>query len=173
MQGRVQNCTEGVATADDAVALVLGAKVLAGGVASPVLRYRAEHAAELWHRGAVRAIVASGAERWHGPSEAAVIARICIEKGVPEAALHLEERASTTEENILFSMGFLEALGAREVLIVTDRPHSFRARLVARRQGLRVRVSCPDIPWSRRRAQAWRREMVAFIWYWAWGRGRR
>ena len=133
------------------VALVLGARVLPGGVPSEALARRARHAAELWHQGEVATILASGADRWDGPSEAAVIAEVCRDLGVPARAIVLEEKAETTEENLRFAAPLLAAmgadlggeLGAVQVLIVTDRAHGLRAGLVARRQGIAARISSP------------------------------
>ena len=156
------------------VALVLGARVLDGGRPSSALRRRAEHAAHLWLAGRVRAIVVSGGDRWGGPSEARVMADLCRALGVPEAALALEARAATTEQNIALARPMLEALETDALLLVTDWPHSLRARLVARRQGwARVRVSCPSVPFRARVLRHWAREALALLWYWLSGKGRR
>ena len=147
-------------------ALVLGAKVV-DGRASPALRRRAEHAARLWLGGRVERIVCSGSDRWGGPSEAAVAAAVCREMGVPEAALVLEERAANTEENLRFSMGLV---GDARVVVVTDRAHGARARLLARRMRWAVEVSAPPSPpWSRARVKRVLREGVALVWVWVRG----
>ncbi len=154
------------------VALVLGAKVAAGGRASAALQRRASHAAALWQAGEVRAIVASGAHRWHPPSEAQVIARICRDAGVPDAVLFLEEGATTTAENLTRSVPILRALDATEVLLVTDRAHGRRAALVARRMGLSVRVSPPpEPPFRPSDLSRALREAAAFVLYWLRGTG--
>ncbi|WP_319003740.1 YdcF family protein [Alloyangia pacifica] len=152
------------------VALVLGAAVWAGGRPSPTLRRRAEHASALWRAGQVSAILASGGVGRHGPSEAAVIARLCREAGVPQAALVLEERSTSTEENLRFSLPLLREMGAREVVIVTDGFHAPRARLAARRLGLHValgpvRSDSPRVPLSLTRVKAGLREVPAYLWY--------
>ncbi|EBA10449.1 YdcF family protein [Sagittula stellata] len=152
------------------VALVLGAKVLEGGAPSPALRRRAAHAAGLYRSGAVDALLATGGALWGGPSEAEVIARLCAEAGVPETALVLEEAARNTRENIALSLPLLARMEARRVVIVTDRAHAPRARLVARRHGLEAAVSCPvPAPWSLGRARGVMREKVAYGWYWLRG----
>lgn len=160
--------------ADKPVALVLGAAVRPGGEPSPALARRARHAAGLWHAGEVRALVLSGGVHRFPPSEAEVMARVCRAEGIPATALHLETAALTTEDNIRLSLPLLAALGATEIVIVTDRYHAARARLVARRAGVRARTSCPRLtgapPW--RVARAWLREALALAWYWARGAGR-
>jgi uncharacterized SAM-binding protein YcdF (DUF218 family) len=159
---------------DRPVALVLGAAVRPGGVPSPALERRALCAAVLWRDGTVRAVVLSGGVRAHPPSEAEVMARVCQSAGVPEPALFLEKEAMTTEENVLRARPLLTAMGAHQVVIVTDRYHAARASLVARRAGLRVSVTCPRIVdatyW--RVARAWIREAVALCWYWLRGAGK-
>lgn len=155
---------------DCAVALVLGAMVRADGTASPALRRRAVHALGLWRSGAVQALVLSGAERWHPPSEAEAMARILRAAGVPDSALILEERATSTEENIAFAQPLLADLGAKRVILVTDRLHGPRAALIARRAGLEVELSCPGLPRpSRKLAQQALREVVAYLWTWGHG----
>ncbi len=151
------------------VALVLGAAVWAGGRASPTLERRALHAAGLWRSGEVSAILASGGVGRHGPSEAAVIARLCREAGVPEAVLMLEERSTSTEENLRFSLPLLREVGAASVVIVTDGFHAPRARLAARRLGLAalgpLSSDSPRVPLSANRVKVGLREVPAYLWY--------
>jgi uncharacterized SAM-binding protein YcdF (DUF218 family) len=130
-------------------ALVLGAKVHAGGLPSDSLRRRALHAAALWHQGRVALIVASGGEAPHTPAEAVIIARLCQDAGVPRAALRLEEAALTTRQNIRLSRAILRAEKVDGVILVTDPYHAPRARLMAWQEGLRAGASCPrmrDVP---------------------------
>jgi len=156
------------------VALVLGASVRPDGRPSPALTRRVAHAVALWQAGRVGMLVLSGGVRTHPPAEAEVMARLCREAGVPDAALLLETRALTTEDNMRFARPLLDDLGCRDVVIVTDRYHAARARLVARRAGLRATASCPRLtgaPWWRV-LRAWTREAVALVWYWLRGAGR-
>lgn len=155
-------------------ALVPGAAVRPGGAPSPALDRRARQAAVLWHRGEVRGIILSGGIKTHPPTEAEVMAQVCRDADVPQAALFLEPKARTTEENMLFSRPILDQLGSRKVVITTDRYHAARALLVARRAGLCARASCPSLtgaPWGRV-VRAWLREAVALGWYWLRGAGR-
>ncbi len=159
---------------DAPVALVLGASVLPDGTASPALARRVRHAVSLWQAERVRVLVLSGGVRTNPPAEAVVMARICREAGVPEAALRLETRALTTEENFRFARPLLEDLGAREVVVVTDRYHAARARLLGRRAGFVVTLDCPELKGAPplRVARSWLRERVALFWYWLRGAGR-
>ncbi len=151
---------------DDPVALVLGAAVWEGGRASPSLRRRARHAATLWHAGQVRAIVVSGGVGLHPPSEAEVMAQVIVAAGVPDGAVFLEPQARNTRENIALSRPILNRIGASAVVIVTDGYHAPRARLLARRAGLRASSNCPvrdyRLTWPMLRLRL--REAVAFLW---------
>lgn len=147
------------------VALVLGAAVWEGGVGSPALRRRAEHGARLWHAGKVRAVVVSGGVGLHPPSEAELMARICIARGVPEGAVLCEDKARNTAQNIAFSLPVLQRIGAQSVVIVTDGYHAPRGRLLARRAGLTVRSDCPPAPRpvTRRMVYLRLRECAAYL----------
>ena len=65
---------------------------------------------------------------------------LLIAQGVPDTALTLEERSTTTGENIRFAAALILE---RDVLIVTDWYHAPRARLAARRAGLTAKTSAP------------------------------
>jgi uncharacterized SAM-binding protein YcdF (DUF218 family) len=119
------------------VILLLGAAVHAGGP-SPALRDRAAHAAALWRAGEAEAILASGGARAERIAEAEAAAELLRASGVPGAAIVLECAARSTWENLALSRPLLERMGAREVLMVTDRLHMPRALIAARKTGLRV-----------------------------------
>jgi vancomycin permeability regulator SanA len=78
------------------VALVLGNAVSPEGVVSERLRARLDRAAELYHAGLVKKIIASGGVDANGTDEAAHMARYLEACGVPEVAivLHSEGRNS-------------------------------------------------------------------------------
>ncbi len=159
---------------DRPVALVLGAAVWPGGVPSPVLARRARAGAALWLTGRVRAVVGCGGVGVHGPSEAAVIAQLCAEAGVPEAALRLEDRSTNTRENLAFARPVLEELAASHVLVVSDGWHLPRALLLARRQGIAAKGAPVPLKGARPGPQlkGALREVPAFVWTWASGEGR-
>lgn len=102
------------------------------------------------------------------------MAQVCRDAGVPEAALIKEPAAWTTEQNMRLAKPILDRLGVCEVVLVTDRYHAARARLVAQRVGLSARASCPRLTGAPlwRVARAWSREAVALGWYWLRGAGR-
>lgn len=156
------------------VAIVLGAAVWPDGQPSPTLRRRALYAAKLWQAGEVGAIIGSGGLGQYPPSEAEVIAQLCREAGVPAPAILQEDQATTTEENLRFSKAMMAATGFETAIIVTDRYHAPRARLVARRLGIKARASCPAMAGTawHRVVKSWLREIPAYLWYLLRGKGR-
>ena len=147
------------------VALVLGAAVWEGGVPSPTLRRRALHAARLWQRGAVQAVIGCGGVGDHPPAEARVIAGILRAEGVPEGAIRIEDRSITTRQNLRNAAPILRKLGGPEAVIVTDPWHAPRARLIARQEGLRAISDCPRRAPLRLRLLLWQlpREGLALL----------
>jgi len=91
----------------------------------------ATHAADLYHRGIGPWILFSGArgrmtEHWSG-TEAETMAAIAQEHGVPPQALHIENQATNTGENIRFSRTIVDALVAgRTPLVVVQKPYMER-----------------------------------------------
>lgn len=122
-------------------ALILGAAVWPGGRPSPTLERRTRHALDLWRAGRVDRIICCGGVGRHPPSEAEVMARILREGGVPEDAILCEDRSVNTWENIAHARAICPDLGP--VILVTDRYHQLRARLIARHLGLRAQSEGP------------------------------
>jgi uncharacterized SAM-binding protein YcdF (DUF218 family) len=71
--------------------------------------------------------VLTGGVGQHPPSEARVAAEIARRLHVPEEALVLEERSTSTEEN---AREAAREVSAGRVLVVTDTYHAFRAQRV-------------------------------------------
>jgi uncharacterized SAM-binding protein YcdF (DUF218 family) len=149
------------------VALILGAAVWAGGP-SPTLRRRVMVAAGLWHVGAVSHVICCGGLGRHPPTEAEVMRDILLAEGVAEGAILLEDRSTTTAENVALALPLLAALGARQVVMVTDWYHAPRARMTARRMGLDATSASPPLRGARPLVQARLalREVGAYVAYW-------
>lgn len=76
---------------------------------------------------------------------------ILLGAGVPEGAIRLEGRSTSTEENLRFALAVLEELGTREVVVVTDLTHAPRAWLIAWSLGLRATTASPSLRGARLR----------------------
>ena len=128
------------AVPSDAV-VVLGARVLPGGVPSGALYARVEKAVELYREGVAPRLVFSGGVGDNPPSEAQVMRALAVRLGVPSEACMLEEQSHSTEQNTRFSAELLRSLGARRVVVVSDPYHLLRARQYFRLQGFEVATS--------------------------------
>jgi len=101
---------------------------------------RAKAAAKLYHTGRVKYIVASGGVEWEYEgeqiSEAALMARVMMEEGVPESAILLDKEARKTVENMICSTlvlnRTLQLPNIESVIIVTSVTHMQRALALAK-----------------------------------------
>lgn len=103
---------------------------------------RAHHAASLWHEGiAPRIIVAGGV--WPSmppkPAEAIWIQQLLLQLGVPQDAIVLETKSTTTRENVRNVAQIMRANGWQgRLALVTSASHMPRAYANANRAGLLV-----------------------------------
>ena len=128
--------------------IVLGSGLIDGGRVPPLLasrleRGRAVHMRLARRRGADPVLIVSGGKGSdERVSEAEAMGRYLIERGFPADRLVLEDRSTSTEENIAFSQAIMdrERPGARCV-IVTSSYHALRAGVIARHAGVRGQVA--------------------------------
>lgn len=146
--------------AADAV-VVLGC-ALRGGLPSPALVRRVERGIALLRCGAAPLLVLSGGG---APlSEAAAMRDLALAQGVGAEALLLEPRSRNTFENARETARLLQGSGLGRVVLVSDRYHLPRARLLFRAAGLAV-AGC-DGPPPRGLIREWPlylREAAAFM----------
>ncbi len=133
------------------VIIVLGCNIYApDGGASPCMRARAGHAADLYNRRLAPWIIASGGPTEDGPTESAVLTQVLEDAGVPAAAIIGEDKSLNTIQNIHNSQAIMQQQGWRSAILVTEPFHINRATLIARDSGLTVYPSpAIDTPnWS-------------------------
>ncbi len=135
--------------ADPAAAPAAGAIVVLGGAVAPGMpprrgpelveaSDRVLHAARLFRAGRAPLVVPSGGRvPWSAAArtEAAEMADLLAEWGVPREAIVLEEKARTTSENAVETAKLLRARGIRGVLLVTSSLHMRRALAAFRAEG--------------------------------------
>lgn len=150
--------------------VVLGAPLARDGGLSPVLAERVGAAAELYARGGAPVVVVTGGVTAGATrAEAEVMAEGLVDRGVPRAAILVEDRARWTAENATFVAALLGA--GRRVWLVTQPFHGRRARWLFRRAGLEPRVwhiadslqyrdSRRALRWLVREYGAWARALV-------------
>lgn len=115
--------------------IVLGAQVYADGPCR-VLKYRLDRAYDYLTENPQAVCIVSGGKGWNEPeTEAEIMRRYLLERGISEDRIIKEDRSKSTLENILFSRELLPS-GDIPVGIVTNNFHVFRAVSIARKQGL-------------------------------------
>lgn len=148
--------------------IVLGARVK-GEAPSLSLRYRIDRAAQyLEDTPQTIAIVSGGKGTGADMSEAEVMKRELIEHGISENRILMEDKSTSTEENIAFSKDLIPA-EAKRGLLVTNDYHIYRAVSVARKAGLSVQGLAADTP-KRALIKSYIREYMALTVYFIKGR---
>ena len=112
--------------------LILGTRVY-GQEPGPMLQLRLEKALALYRQGYAPYLVASGGQGAdEGISEAAAMRNYLTARGVPAAAILLEDKSTSTYENLRNSASLLRDKGLQQVIVVTNRSHVFRSLYLAR-----------------------------------------
>jgi uncharacterized SAM-binding protein YcdF (DUF218 family) len=117
---------------DSGAAVVLGAAQW-NGDPSPVLRARLDHALDLYHRGVVkRIILTGGVGAGDRLSEAAAGKQYLLDRQLSAEVLLLDERSTTTWENLQNAADLARTNGIDTVLLVSDPFHMLRSLKMAR-----------------------------------------
>ncbi|MFJ8069035.1 YdcF family protein [Peribacillus sp. NPDC096447] len=118
--------------------IILGARVK-GSVPSLSLQYRIDKAAEYLSANKHTVAIVSGGK---GPgeeiSEAKAMQQGLIAQGIEEARIMMEDKSTTTQENIVFSKELIPDTAASG-LIVSNDFHIYRAVDIAKREGLDIK----------------------------------
>ncbi|KFL42399.1 hypothetical protein CH76_12700 [Lysinibacillus sp. BF-4] len=128
-------------------AIVLGAKVNAGGVPSNALKNRLDvaldYATKYPH---VTLVVTGGQGADEDATEASVMLAYLTERGLDSSRIIVEDQSTSTYENITNSLKRMPEVTG--VTIITSDYHCARAKLIARRLGLAVNALPADTPKS-------------------------
>lgn len=102
---------------------------------SDVLRRRLDAAIDYLQENPETVVIVTGAQGANEPvAEAQGMQQYLIEHGIGEERIIIEEMATNTEENLLYSSAFLNK-EEHHVVLVTNNFHVFRALAIARHQG--------------------------------------
>lgn len=118
--------------------IVLGAR-LYGDLPSPALMERLRVARDyLLENGDSIAVVTGGQGTDELIPEAHAMKNFLVENGIEEDRIIVEDKATSTFENMKYSKELImeEGTVSPKVLIVTNKHHIFRAKLLAERQGM-------------------------------------
>lgn len=112
--------------------IVLGAKVNGTAPANPLLM-RINKAEEYMKANPSTILVASGGQGWdEGISEAECIKNQLSDRGIDESRIVLESKSTSTEENLFNTF---EIIGDKELGIITNSFHEYRALRLAKQAG--------------------------------------
>lgn len=117
--------------------------------------WRSIYAVRLWREGGVRHIVVSG-----GGGIAERMKEFMVGSGVPESAVLVEGRSTSTRENALFTKPMVDSLSGRMVLMTSDY-HCRRATAVFRKAG--IDVAPRPIPDALKRYHRWTERWPVFV----------
>jgi uncharacterized SAM-binding protein YcdF (DUF218 family) len=121
-------------------AIVLGAAVWDGNP-STAMKERLDIALQVYQEKlADHLILSGGVGTGDQLSEARVMKSYLMEKGIPDAALLLEEQSHSTMENLLNSKVIMRDHGYASAILVTHGFHALRARLMAESIGIQTSV---------------------------------
>lgn len=119
--------------------IVLGAR-LYGDIPSPSLQERLNAAREyLIENNDIKVVVSGGQGIDEDVSEAQAMEKYLVDNGIEKDRIILEDRSTTTFENLKMSVDKIMEVYDKEnlsVLIATNRYHVFRSKLLAKRLGL-------------------------------------
>ena len=150
----------------DAVIVIFGAAVLRGGRPSTTLRWRVLAAAAFGARFRQPLYLPTGGVGRHGPSEAAVMAGLLRERGVPSGCVLLEETATDTLSSAQAVARLLQEHDiAAPVFAASSLYHLPRCLLLLRLLGVPARPAVPPVVRAARhwwnRPWWWMREVPA------------
>ncbi|MFA5136641.1 MAG: YdcF family protein [Patescibacteria group bacterium] len=157
------------------VILVLGARSYKKGTYNPCLIERVRHGVNLYKNSyAEHILMTGGTDTEDNANESEVMKEIAVKMGVLPSSILVENKASSTYENIIFSKKIMETKGFSSAIIVTEPFHSPRAGFVADRIGLIHYVSPTQTSqcWTRWKfaSRFFLKEPIAIIWYWIMGK---
>ena len=134
--------------ATDAVVIVLGCEVK-GDRPSLMLTGRMDTAVSVLRaRPEAVCVVSGGKGENEMISEAECMFRYMTARGIEPSRILLEDRSTSTRENLLFSSEILRKEGLKtNVAIVTNEFHACRASLIARACGLHPGIVAAGTPW--------------------------
>lgn len=147
------------------VYIVFGAKVKADGPAK-TLASRLDAAVDAMLRDNGAVCIVSGGQGPDEPfTEASCMRDYMVERGVSPDRIVLEEKASNTKENILYSVDLIEQLGFtdRQIICISSETHIPRIRLMCSRSGVDARYIKAETPMKEFLFTTWVREYLSYV----------
>ena len=116
--------------------VVLGCQVR-GERPSKMLRRRLDAAIGYLNDNPDIPVIVSGGQGWDdATSEALCMKNYLTEQGISDDRIIMEDKSTSTDENLQFSFDILDEMGlSRDIVLVTDGYHQYRAQLIADKHG--------------------------------------
>lgn len=140
--------------------LIFGAGVLSNGTPSPMLRDRLLTGIACYQAGLAPKIVVSGDHGEDSYDEVNIMKKFCIENGVPSEDIFMDHAGFSTYESIYRIRDIFQA---KQVILVTQEYHLYRALYVAKRFGLKAYGVSADLQEYAGQSYYDARELVARI----------
>ena len=119
--------------------IILGAR-LYGDKPAPAIEERLKTARKYLAKNENISVVVTGGQGDNEDiPESKAMAKYLIDNGIDETRIIIEDKSTSTYENLKFSLGILRNMGEKsglEVLIVTNDYHLFRSKFLANRLGM-------------------------------------
>ena len=112
--------------------LVLGAGVKADGTPSHMLEDRLRGAVALYEAGVSEVVLLSGDNSGEDYDEVTVMENYCLEHGIPSEAIVRDDIGFSTSESVYNTV---RTLGYKNILVVTQEYHLYRAMYMIKRMG--------------------------------------
>lgn len=119
--------------------LVLGSGLREGREVPPLLASRIDKGIEAhWENPGSLMVFSGGQGTDEKLAEAQAMAGYALARGVDQESIIIEDKSTSTRENLVFTKAYLEAKGLDlgQLLVVSSNYHVFRALLLARKEGI-------------------------------------
>ncbi|MBQ8967955.1 YdcF family protein [Ruminococcus sp.] len=158
------------APTDTKLIVVLGCQVR-GERPSRMLRRRLDVAYKAMEKHPEAVCVVSGGQgNGEKISEAEAMKKYLVDKGADESRIIMEDRSTSTFENIKFTFEITDKLGyGRDITIVTDGFHQYRASLIAKQEGAGEITAYSAYTEPRYLFTFWVREWLGLTHFWVFG----
>ena len=156
----IEKGTTPIADGSNDYVIILGAKVKPNGEPSLSLQNRLEVAIDYLEQYEHVQVIVSGGQGDDEPAtEASVMATYLMDAGIDPLRIQLEEKSTSTYENLLYSKELLPE-GVKEVTIISNDFHLTRAKYLANVVGLEADVLGAPTPNSVKTASLFRERLA-------------
>jgi uncharacterized SAM-binding protein YcdF (DUF218 family) len=134
-----------------------------------MLKYRLEEALKIYQEGYASKIIVSGAKGADEiMAESQLMKSWLVEKGIPANAIFMDDKSTSTYENLKYSKAIMDAQGFKTAIITTNDFHVFRSLQIAKALNITASgAAAPNVSSVRLLYQA--RETISVLKYFLTG----